>query len=73
MLPEETLLDWTTVQLPTAKSLPTEDGVPLESPWHRAQINLLLESIDAHWQEREDYYAGGNMFVYYSLNQLKNR
>ena len=73
MLPEEKLLDLTKVEMPTTESLPTEDGVPLESPWHRAEINLLLESIDNHWQDRDDYYAGGNMFVYYSSQQVRNR
>ena len=58
---------------PTAADLPTEDGVPLESPWHRAEINLLLEALDYHWRERDDYYAGGNMYVYFSLQQIRNR
>ena len=30
------------VTLPTLE-LPTEDGIPLESPWHRAEINLLID------------------------------
>ena len=56
-----------------AMELPTEDGEPLESSWHRAEINLLIETIGVHWRERQDFYAGGNMFVYYSLEQARER
>lgn len=49
----------------------TEDGEPLESYWHRAEINLLIETLRHHWQDRTDYYAGGNMFVYYSAEQAR--
>src|SRR5688572_6664925 len=45
--------------------LPAEDGTPMESPWHRAGTNLLIESITYHWRDRDDYYVGGNMFIYY--------
>jgi Uma2 family endonuclease len=53
--------------------LPSEDGLPLESNWHRSQINLLLESVRQHWTGRSDFFAGGNMFVYYSMQQVRNR
>ena len=56
-----------------ALKLPTEDGEPLESSWHRAEINLLIETLGVHRREKEDYYAGGNMFVYYSLEQVRSR
>ena len=71
LLEQEAL--YPSVEFPDSKELPTEDGIPLESPWHRAQINLLLESLDYHWQNRSDYYAGGNMFLYYSRQQVRNR
>jgi Uma2 family endonuclease len=57
-----------TVELP-ALELPTEDGIPLDTPWHRVAINLLIELIKRFWRGRTDFYAGGNMFVYYSLEQ----
>ena len=47
--------------------LPYDDGEPLESNWHRLQINLLGDALHQHWSERTDFFAGGNMFVYYSL------
>ncbi len=49
--------------------LPSEDDVPMETAWHRSQMNLLIDSIDAHWAARSDFYSGGNMFVYFSPNQ----
>jgi hypothetical protein len=45
----------------------TDDGEPMESAWHRSQMNLLIEVIRYHWRDRTDYYVGGNMFIYYSL------
>lgn len=53
--------------------LPSEDGEPLESHWHRLQINLLAELLYHHWQGRSDFFAGGNMFIYYSLQQARTR
>ena len=53
--------------------LPAEDGLPLESNWHRSQINLLLESVRQLWAGRTDFFAGGNMFVYFSMQQVRNR
>jgi Uma2 family endonuclease len=68
MAPTETLQ----VALPTLE-LPTEDGIPLESGWHRSEINLLIESQRHHWRDRTDFYCGGNMVLYYSLEQVRNR
>jgi Uma2 family endonuclease len=53
--------------------LPSEDGEPLESDWHRAQINLLIDSLRYHWRDRSDFYAGGNMFIYFSLERARRR
>ena len=53
--------------------LPYDDGEPLESNWHRLQINLLGDALYQHWQGRTDFFAGGNMFVYYSLEQARTR
>jgi Uma2 family endonuclease len=48
-----------------ADLLPSEDGIPMESPWHRAAINLLIDILLFLWRDRDDFYVGGNMFVYY--------
>ena len=53
--------------------LPYDDGEPLESNWHRLQINLFGDALHQHWPERTDFFAGGNMFVYYSLEQARTR
>jgi Uma2 family endonuclease len=59
------------IQISTA-DLPAEDGIPLDSNWQREQIDLLIELINIHWADRPDFYAGGNMFIYYSPNRLKS-
>jgi hypothetical protein len=51
--------------------LPYDDGGPLESNWHRLQINLRGDVLHQHWPERTDFFAGGNMFVYYCLEQAR--
>ncbi|HSN85328.1 MAG TPA: Uma2 family endonuclease [Thermoanaerobaculia bacterium] len=50
-----------------------DDGEPLESDWHLRQIHLLLDLIPEAMAEqgRTDYFAGGNMFVYYSPEQAR--
>jgi len=52
--------------------LPETDGVPLETPWHHAAISLLIEILTYHWRERDDFFAGGNMFLYYSSRRVQN-
>jgi Uma2 family endonuclease len=49
------------------------DGVPLESPWHHAAISLLIASLTCWWRERTDFYVGGNMFLYFSEEQARNK
>ncbi|WP_204106813.1 MULTISPECIES: Uma2 family endonuclease [Spirulina sp. CCY15215] len=53
--------------------LPYDDGEPLESNRHRIAMNVLIDSIQQAYQGRDDYYAGGNMFMYYSSAQVKNK
>ena len=50
--------------------LPAEDGIPMETNWHRIAMNLLIDSVHALWHDRTDYFAGGNMFIYFSLGQV---
>jgi Uma2 family endonuclease len=54
-------------------NLPCDDGEPLETPRHRAAMNLLIESLDDYWSDRSDYFVGGNMFLYYSADQVRNK
>jgi Uma2 family endonuclease len=64
---------WKVVEFPEAADLPIEDGEPLESAWHRAEISLLIDSLTQAWGDRTDYYTGGNMFVYFSAEQVRSR
>jgi Uma2 family endonuclease len=65
--------EWPVAEFPDTADLPTEDGIPLESPWHRAEINLLIDILVHAWRDRTDYYVGGNMFIYFSREQVLNR
>ena len=49
------------------------DEPPLESDLHLQQIFLLLSCLDWLQQERNDYYASGNLTIYYNEQQLKKR
>jgi Uma2 family endonuclease len=72
--PKSTATQAATAYEPTLPAdLPETDGEPLESDWHRAQINLLIEVIRYLFRNRKDFFAGGNMFLYYSTQQIRNR
>jgi Uma2 family endonuclease len=64
-------LDWQPPMPPT--DLIFDDGEPLESSRHRVVMNLLIRSLKHHWAQRNNFFVGGNMFVYYSSKQVKNR
>lgn len=49
-----------------------EDGFPLESDWHRLAMTLLIELVGIHLHGRDDYFVGGNMFIYYSTKQARD-
>ncbi len=50
------------------------DGEPLESEWHTYQFPLLRDLISQALAEqgRNDFYVGGDMFVYYSYQQAED-
>ena len=50
-------------------NLPCDDGEPMETPWHRAAMNLMIDVVGCHFRERDDFFVGGNMFVYYRHQQ----
>ncbi|MDY6936649.1 MAG: Uma2 family endonuclease [Cyanobacteriota bacterium] len=49
------------------------DEPELESDRHLLQIFILLMSLKWLWQDRNDFYATGNMSVYYSPDRTKAR
>lgn len=49
------------------------DEPPLETDFHRDQIDLLIRLLKYWWQERNDFYISGNLTVYYSTEETKAR
>jgi Uma2 family endonuclease len=66
---------WVPMEMPVLppEDLPYDDGEPLESNWHRIAMNLLIEVVSYHFRDRDDFFAGGNMFIYFSLRQVRDR
>lgn len=59
---------------PTQYDLPSCDDIPMETQRHKLQMDLLIETCQRWlWEHRPDSYVNGNMFVYFSLDQVKNR
>lgn len=42
----------------------------MESYLHLSQLLLLLQCLELHWKERKDFFAAGNMSIYFSEKQL---
>lgn len=57
---------------PGEDDLPYDDGIPMETPRHAAQMRLLIDSLSLHLADRQDFFVGGNMFLYYSVQQARN-
>jgi Uma2 family endonuclease len=58
---------------PLPFELVLDDGEPLETEWHTLELPLLRKLIGQAMAEagRTDFYVGGNMFVYYSVEQAR--
>lgn len=65
------VMSWEAPQPPS--DLVFDDGEPLETNRHRIAMNVLIDSTLSALADRSDFFAGGNMFVYYSRNQAMNR
>ncbi|MEL6458030.1 MAG: Uma2 family endonuclease [Cyanobacteria bacterium J06621_15] len=48
------------------------DEPPLETELHLRQIILLFKCLEWLWRDRNDFYAAGNLTIYYSQNKRKN-
>lgn len=48
------------------------DEPPLETELHLRQIILLFKCLEWLWQDRKDFYAVGNLTIYYSPHQKKS-
>lgn len=49
------------------------DEPPLESDLHREQIELLLACLKWWWRSRTDFYATGNLTIYFSPEHITTR
>jgi len=67
----QTVVGWEPSMPPT--DLIFDDGEPLESNRHRIAINVLIRSLQQAYLDRNDFFTSGNMFVYYSSEQARNR
>ncbi|HMR11570.1 MAG TPA: Uma2 family endonuclease [Polyangiaceae bacterium] len=54
-----------------SSQLVTDDGEPMETARHRQQMTVLIESLEHAWRDRDDFYVGGNMFLYFSETQTR--
>lgn len=48
------------------------DEPPLETYLHLQQLILLLTSLEWFWRDRQDFFAAGNLTVYYSPRQRRS-
>lgn len=58
---------------PTQDELPCDDGIPMETQRHKMQMDLLLDTLQPWLDQQEDGYIGGNMFIYFSTQQIRNQ
>lgn len=49
------------------------DEPQLESDLHLRQILALLTSLEWLWQDRQDFFASGNLTIYFSPQQIKSQ
>jgi len=60
------------LKMPDARKL-LSDEPEMESSLHYMQLLLLVTSLEWAWRERNDFFIGANLTIYYSRQQLKNR
>lgn len=59
------------LQMPDASKL-LSDEPEMESSLHYMQLLLLVTCLEWAWQERNDFFIGANLTLYFSRQQLKN-
>jgi Uma2 family endonuclease len=59
---------------PTQDELPCDDGVPMETSRHKHQMDILIYSLRPWLNHHpEGGYVGGNMFIYFSMAQVRQQ
>jgi len=59
------------MQMPDASQL-LSDEPEMESSLHYMQLLLLVTCLEWAWQDRNDFFVGANLTIYFSRQQLKN-
>ncbi len=67
------LEDWEALHADWLSEEWESDEPPLESDFHRRQIDLLIRLLEYHWRDRQDFYASGNTTVFYDPEQRTTR
>jgi Uma2 family endonuclease len=49
------------------------DEPEMESSLHYMQLLILVTSLEWLWRDRDDFFIGANLTIYFSRQQLKNR
>ncbi len=52
---------------------PDSDEPEMESSLHYDQLELLKSTLEWHWRDREDFFIGANLSVYFRRDQLARR
>jgi Uma2 family endonuclease len=58
--------------MPDASQLLSEEP-EMESSLHFAQLALLVATLEWLWRDRQDFFIGANLSIYFSRERLKNR
>jgi Uma2 family endonuclease len=54
-------------------SLLFSDEPEMESSLHYTQLMMLVSCLEWLWRERDDFFIGANLTIYFSRQQLRNR
>ncbi len=57
--------------MPDARQL-LSDEPEMESTQHYQQLALLVSSLEWRWQDRDDFFIGANLTVYYTHEEPRN-
>ena len=60
------------LQMPDASKL-LSDEPEMESSLHYMQLLLLVTTLEWIWRDRDDFFIGANLSIYFSRQQLKHR
>ncbi len=52
---------------------PCREGEPMETHRHVLQMILLIQTLSLFWNDREDVFISGTMFVYFSPEHVFNK